>query len=248
MINAVGRDIPEEILKATGKEVFQGVHHFDGHVYKKHGPEVECVINSNGSKMVDSIHDVLVKCGIKDGMTVSFHHNFREGDYVVNMVMKEIHDMGIKDITICASSLGKAHVPLVEYIEDGTITNIQSSGVRGKIGEAISNGKLKGLAIMRSHGGRVRAVESGEVHIDIAFIGAPTCDEYGNMRANGGKSDCGVLSYAMVDAEYADKVVAITDCLVPFPNVPASISMVHVDYVCVVDEIGNPAKIATGAS
>ena len=50
------------------------------------------------------------------------------------------------------------------------------------------------LAIMRSHGGRVRAVESGEVHIDIAFIGAPTCDEYGNMRANGGKSDCGVLS------------------------------------------------------
>ena len=116
MINAVGRDIPEEILKATGKEVFQGVHHFDGLLYKKHGPEVECVINSNGSKMVDSIHDVLVKCGIKDGMTVSFHHHFREGDYVVNMVMKEIHDMGIKDITICASSLGKAHDPLVEYL------------------------------------------------------------------------------------------------------------------------------------
>lgn len=38
MLNAVGRDIPEEILKATGKEVFQRVHHFDGHVYKKHGP------------------------------------------------------------------------------------------------------------------------------------------------------------------------------------------------------------------
>ena len=42
--------------------------------------------------------------------------------------------------------------------------------------------------------------ESGEVQIDIAFIGAPTCgDEYGNMRANDGKSDCGVLSYAMVE-------------------------------------------------
>mgnify|MGYP002228209155 CR=1 FL=1 len=136
--------------------------------------------------MVDSIHDVLVKCGIKDGMTVSFHHHFREGDYVVNMVMKEIHDMGIKDITICASSLGKAHDPLVEYIEDGTITNIQSSGVRGKIGEAISNGKLKGLAIMRSHGGRVRALVTGETQIDIAFIGTPTCDEYGNCRGIGG--------------------------------------------------------------
>ena len=52
----------------------------------------------------------------------------------------------------------------------------------------------------------------------------------------------------MVDAQYADKVVAVTDCLVPFPNIPASISMVDVDYVCVVDEIGNPAKIATGAA
>ena len=52
----------------------------------------------------------------------------------------------------------------------------------------------------------------------------------------------------MVDAQYADRVVAITDCLVPFPNIPASISMTQVDFVCVVDEIGNPAKIATGAA
>jgi citrate lyase subunit alpha/citrate CoA-transferase len=248
MINAVGRDIPEEVLKITGKEPFMGIHHFDGSVYKKDGPYTKCVINSEGSKMVDSIHDCLVKCGIRDGMTLGFHHHFREGDYVVNMVMEEIHNMGIKDITICASSLGKAHDKLVEYIEDGTIIGIQSSGVRGKIGRAISEGKLKGLAIMRSHGGRVRAIETGEVRIDIAFIGAPTCDDYGNCRGIGGKSDCGVLSYSMVDADYADKVVAITDCLVPFPNFPAHISMTKVDYVVVVDEIGNPDKIATGAA
>jgi citrate lyase subunit alpha/citrate CoA-transferase len=248
MINAVGRDIPEEILKLTGKEPFMGVHHFDGSVYKKDGPVTKCVINSEGSKLVDSIHDCLVKCGIRDGMTLGFHHHFREGDYVVNMVMEEIHSMGIKDITICASSLGKAHDKLVDYIEDGTITGIQSSGVRGKIGRAISEGKLKGLAIMRSHGGRVRAIETGEVRIDIAFVGAPTCDDYGNCRGIGGKSDCGVLSYSMVDADYADKVVAITDCLVPFPNFPAHISMTKVDYVVVVDEIGNPDKIATGAA
>ena len=195
-----------------------------------------------------NIHDVLIKCGIKDGMTLGFHHHFRDGDYIVNMVMEEVHKMGIKDITICASSLGKAHDPIVPYIEDGTITNIQSSGVRGKIGEAISAGKLKGLAIMRSHGGRVRAIESGETRIDIAFIGTPTCDDYGNCRGIGGKSDCGVLSYAMVDGDYADKVVAITDCLVPFPNFPAHISMTKVDYVVVVDAIGDPKKIATGAA
>ena len=248
MINAVGRDIPEEVLKATGKDIFRGSFAKEGYEYKKAAPTVRAAMDPTKSKLVDSIHDVLVKCGIKDGMTLSFHHHFREGDYVVNMVMEEVHKMGIKDITICASSLGKAHNPIVPMIEDGTITGIQSSGVRGKIGEAMSAGKLKNLAIMRSHGGRVRAIEAGEVHIDIAFIGAPTCDEYGNMKANGGKSDCGVLSYAMVDAQYADKVVAITDCLVPSPNLPASISQVDVDYVVVVDEIGNPAKIATGAA
>ena len=79
----------------------------------------------------------------------------------------------------------------------------------------------------------------------MAFIGAPTADEYGNARAVGGKSDCGVLSYSMADAKYADRVVVITDCLVPFPNTPASISMTDVDYVCVVDEIATPKKIVS---
>ena len=182
-------------------------------------------------------------------MTISFHHHFREGDYVVNMVMEEIHKMGIKGITICASSLGKANDPIVPYIEDGTITGIQSSGVRGKIGEAISTGRLRDLAIMRSHGGRVRAVESGEVHIDIAFIGAPTCDEYGNMRANGGKSDCGVLSYAMVDAQYADRGGSNHRLPRTVPEHSRQASpWPRWTIVCVVDEIGNPAKIATGAA
>lgn len=248
MINAVGREIPEEILKITGKEPYQGAKAKDGYAFTRGAARIHAVVDPGRSKMVSSIREVLEKCEIRDGMTISFHHHFREGDYIVNMVMEEIHKMGIKDLTICATSLGKAHDPIVPMIEDGTVTSLRSSGVRGKIGEAISSGKLKNLAVMCSHGGRVRAVESGEVHIDIAFIGAPTSDEYGNLRANGGKSNCGVLSYAVADAEYADKVVAITDTLVPFPNVPASISMTKVDYVLVVDEIGNPAKIATGAA
>ena len=142
MINAVGRDIPEEVLKATGKDIFRGAFAMEGHEYKKAAPTVRAYMDPNKSKRVDSIHDVLLKCGIKDGMTLSFHHHFREGDYVVNMVMEEVHKMGIKDITICASSMGKAHDPIVPMIEDGTVTGIQSSGVRGKIGEAISAGKL----------------------------------------------------------------------------------------------------------
>ena len=248
MINAVGREIPEEIMERTGKDVFRGNLYFDGKEYTKVGPRTRCVMHSGSNKVLPGIRDALLACGIRDGMTLGFHHHFRDGDYVVNMVMEQVHELGIRDITICASSLGKAHDCLVEYIEDGTITNIQSSGLRGRIGEVISEGKLQGLAVMRSHGGRVRALETGETRIDISFIGAPTCDDYGNCRGIGGKSDCGVLSYAIADADYADKVVAVTDCLVPFPNFPAHISMTKVDYVVEVDAIGNPDLIAAGAA
>lgn len=146
MLNKVGREIPEEILEATGKEVFQGIYYKDNTEFHKRGPITKVVMNHDTSKMVSSIHEALVKCGAHDGMTLGFHHHFRDGDLVVNMVMEEVHKMGIKDVTICASSLGKAHDALVPLIEDGTITNIQSSGVRGKIGGTILAGKLKGLA------------------------------------------------------------------------------------------------------
>lgn len=248
MKNAVGREIPEEILKATGKEPFQGNHYKDGVPFRRAGPIIRPVMDNQHSKLVKNIHEALVKCKAHSGMTVSFHHHFREGDLVVCMVMKEIQKMGLKNITLAATSLGKAHDDLVPMIEDGTITRIEASGVRGKIGEAISQGKLQDLAIMRSHGGRVRSLVTGETKVDIAFIGAPTSDDYGNLRGIGGKTDCGVLSYSYVDGDQAEYVVAITDCLVPFPNFPAHISMTRVDYVCVVDAIGIPEKIATGAA
>jgi citrate lyase subunit alpha/citrate CoA-transferase len=247
MKNSAGRDIPESVL-AGGREVFQGNNHRDGMEYTKPGPRVKAHVKPQESKIVASIKEAVQLCGIKDGMTVSFHHHFREGDYVANMVMKEIAGLGIKDITIAASSMGQAHDPIAKMIEDGVVTGLQTSGIRGKMGEAVSNGRLKTPCILRTHGGRVRAIEMGEVHIDVAFIGAPTSDEYGNARGKGGKSDCGGLSYSAVDAKFADKVVVITDCFVPFPNFPPSIEAVDVDYVVVADEIGDPRKIATRAA
>ena len=245
MLNQVGREIPDEILKKYNMEPYQGMNYRDNVLYKKDAPKVRALSDPNRSKLCKSIRDALEKCELHDGMYFGFHHHFRDGDYIINMVMQEVAKMGIKDITVCATSMGAAHDALEPLIDQGVIAGIQSSGVRGKIGEAISHGKFRKPAIIRSHGGRVRAIEEGEIHLDVAFIGAPTSDEYGNARALGGKSDCGVLSYSMVDAKYADKVVVITDCLVPFPNAPASISMTDVDYVCVVDEIGNPKKIVS---
>lgn len=248
MINAVGREIPDKLLSSLQKEPFRGASFRDETTYRKAAPTITSAKAGHaegGSKLKESIREALCACQIRDGMYFGFHHHFRDGDYVINLVMKEVEALGIKDITICASSMGEAHDYISELIEKGVVASIQSSGVRGSIGESISFGKLQRPAVIRSHGGRVRAIEEGDIHLDIAFVGAPTCDEYGNARAVGGKSDCGVLSYSMADAAYADKVVVLTDCLVPFPNVPASISMVDVDYVCVVDEIGDPSKIVS---
>lgn len=107
MKNAVGREIPEEILKITGKEVFHGVHYYDGYEYQKDGPKTRCVVNSDGSKLVKTIHEALVKCEIRDGMTIGFHHHFRDGDLVVNMVMEEIHKWVLKILPFVPALLGK---------------------------------------------------------------------------------------------------------------------------------------------
>lgn len=247
MKNKIDREIPDYLLQA-GWKPYNGKDALDGVVYHKSGPMVRACIKPQESKVLPSLREAILQCGLRDGMIISFHHHFRDGDYIIGLVMHEIASLGIKNITIAASSLGSAHDFLCDMMESGIVTGLQTSGLRGKIGEAVSNGKLNTPAIIRSHGGRVRAIESGEIHIDIAFLGASTCDEQGNASGKGGKSDCGVLSYADVDAKYADKVVVITDSLVSFPNHPASIHGIDVDYVVVVDQIGDPSKIATSAA
>ncbi|MDY3831135.1 MAG: citrate lyase subunit alpha, partial [Candidatus Ventricola sp.] len=203
MKNAVGREIPDFLLE-NGKEVYQGKNYMDGKYIQKAAPKTRRYEAPQESKIVDSIADALRQCGARDGMTFSFHHHLREGDYVVNMVMKAaIEELGLKDLTIAASSLGAAHDLIADYIEEGKVIGIQTSGIRGRMGQVVSEGKLKTTAIIRSHGGRPRAIEAGEVHIDIAFVGAPTSDCVGNSRGIGGKSNCGSMGYAMTDAKYA---------------------------------------------
>lgn len=200
-------------------------------------------------KLIENIRSVLKKCEIKNGMTISFHHHLRDGDYIINMVMREVADMGIKNLTIMPSSLQKIHEPLIDYIKSGVITRIYTSGMRGNLAKEISyNNILKNPVVFQTHGGRARAIENGEVKIDIAFIGAPACDKMGNMNGRTGKSAFGSIGYAIADAKYADKVVAVTDNLVEYPLSMPSIYQTDVDYVVLVDEIGDATKIATGAT
>ena len=203
------------------------------------------------SEKVVSLEEAIRRCGLRDGMTISFHHHFRSGDKVLNLVMDKIAEMGFKDIRIAASSLNDVHTPLINHIRNGVVTHISTSGMRGELAKAVSHGLMDNPVVFRSHGARGSAVANGDLHIDVAFLGASSCDPMGNAcgysRSPNAKSICGSLGYALPDARYADKTVILTDDLVDYPNTPTSISEHDVDYVVVVDSVGDSSKIASGA-
>ena len=203
-------------------------------------------------KIVASIEEAVKKSGLKDGMTISFHHHFRGGDHIVNQVVDVLAKMGFKNLTIAASSLSGVHAPLIDHIKNGVVSHIETSGLRGELAEQISRGLMEFPIVFRSHGGRAAAIDSGELHIDVAFLGAPSCDPYGN--ANGYSRDdddgilCGSMGYAVPDATHADKVVILTNNIVKYPNVPCAIPEHQVDYIVVIDDIGDPKGIMSGAT
>ena len=194
-----------------------------------------------------TLEEAIRRSGLRDGMTISFHHHFRGGDKVVNMVVDKLAEMGFKNLHLAASSLSDVHAPLIEHIRAGVITKISTSGLRGVLADAISRGLMEEPVVFRSHGGRGSAIASGELHIDVAFLGACSSDELGNATGHGSKSICGSLGYALPDARYASHVVVLTDDLVPYPNLPSGIRAADVESVVVVDSVGDSSKISAGA-
>lgn len=209
-------------------------------------PHLNDIESKLSRKLKPNLKQAILDSGLKDGMTISFHHAFRGGDKVVNLVLDMIASMGFKNLTLASSSLTGIHSPIVGHIKNGVVTKIYTSGIRGELGEAISNGLLKEPVHIHSHGGRVHLVKSGELKIDVAFIGVPCSDEFGNANGMHGKSRCGSLGYAKIDAQHANKVIMLTESLVGYPNHPASISQDSVDAVVQVEEVGDASKIGGG--
>jgi len=191
--------------------------------------------------------EALEKAGLKNGMTISTHHHFRDGDFLANMVFDIAHELGVKDLRWFPSASFPCHEYLIPYLEDGTINRIEGS-MNGPLGRFVSEGGMRGTGILRSHGGRYQAVQDGEVQIDIAVIGAPTADAFGNANGLYGDSACGLLGFALADSQYADKVIIVTDNLVDFPCIPWQINGNLVDYTILIDKLGDPSKIISGTT
>lgn len=129
MKNILGRDIPDYIEGYGPTKIFEGA-------YKNIKPIVKTSVRVTPrlpleNKVVDSIEEVLDKLTLRNGMCISFHHHLRNGDNILNRVVTAIQKRGIRDITIAASAIFPVHEPLVQYIEDGTVTKIYSNYISG---------------------------------------------------------------------------------------------------------------------
>ncbi|HUK88191.1 MAG TPA: citrate lyase subunit alpha [Terriglobales bacterium] len=245
--NAANRLVPAE-ANGRAQVPFQGVNQHKPAGTKHGAPIRSCAAYpEDGDKRVASLEEALRRCGLRDGMTISTHHHLRDGDAVALETLQTAARMGARDLMWFPSASFPAQAPVIDLIEAGAVHHIEGS-MNGPLGEYCSRGKMRGLGVLRSHGGRWQAIQDGEVHIDIAVIAAPSADAFGNANGAHGKSACGSLGFALADSMYADHVIVVTDNLVPFPCVPWQIQGNNVDWLVEVPSIGDPARIVSGTT
>nr|MDQ3016978.1 citrate lyase subunit alpha [Bacteroidota bacterium] len=158
IVNAVGRSVPVEV---NGKVVipYKGVgqHRPEG---KKYGPPITTCIDfpADGNKRVSTLKEALIKAGLKNGMTISTHHHFRNGDLIAQQIFDIAAALGVKDLVWFPSASFDCHASLIKYLEDGTLHRIEGS-MNGQLGRFTSEGRMRGVGVLRSHGGRYQAVQ-----------------------------------------------------------------------------------------
>ena len=246
-LNAAGRMVPA-MVNGRPQIPYIGVAKYQPRG-RKAAPPLRTAANypEDGNKIVADLETALRKCGLRDGMVISSHHHLRDGDKVALMALEAASRIGVKDLTWFPSASFPSQKGAIELMESGVIHHIEGS-MNGPLGDYCTQGKMRGMGVLRSHGGRWQAIQDGEVHIDVAVIAAPTADAFGNADGSHGKSACGSLGFALADSTYADNVIAVTDNLVPFPCIPWQIQGNNVDYVVQVDSIGDPEKIVSGTT
>lgn len=237
MKNGVGREIPQHLNPFVDSSDYKNHKRI---LIKKKEKQSQPVFFKSYEEVFDAFH-------IKDKQCLSFHHHLRNGDKVLNDVCKVIEERKIKDLHFAPSSIFPNYDGMIELIKNKQITNIHTNYLNGPVARLISEGYLEGQLIMNTHGGRARAIESGDLKIDVAFIACPTVDKSANGSGAIGPNACGTLGYAIADLEYANKVVLVTDHLVDELD-DYQMDGAYVDGVLVVDSIGEASGIVSGTT
>ncbi len=147
--------------------------------------------------------------------------------------------------------MSDVHAPLLKHIQTGVVTALESSGCRGVLAEAISAGVLPTPMLFRSHGGGAAAIAKGQLKIDVAFLGASVADAFGNA------AEPMPDHYRMALLLHFVEVWGMLRSMHDMPSRPSSspiacalpmcgsgISESDVDWVVLVDSIGDSKKIS----
>ena len=147
-LNAAGREIPDEVDGRKLKPFRSAYAALESGFFAPQ-PKKPCAWGE--SKLLPTIDSVFERAKLGDGSCLSFHHHLRNGDRVLNAVMSVAEKRGLKNLKLAQSAIFPVHEPVCRLIENGTITSIEGS-TNGPVGRMISEGKMRGLAVMRSHG------------------------------------------------------------------------------------------------
>ncbi|HET7443001.1 MAG TPA: citrate lyase subunit alpha, partial [Terriglobales bacterium] len=158
--NAAGRRVPA-MVNGKPQIPFLGVGK-----YQPRGRKAAPLVRSNkdypesGDKRVPDLATALQKCGLRDGMVISSHHHLRDGDKVALMALEAAARLGAKDLLWFPSASFPSQKDAINLMESGTIHHIEGS-MNGPLGDYCTQGKMRGLGVLRSHGGRWQAVQDG---------------------------------------------------------------------------------------
>ncbi|XMB71473.1 citrate lyase subunit alpha [Mycoplasmatota bacterium WC30] len=237
MINAVNRYIPDNLKPYQSSDSYKKTKR---RLIEKKEKQSKTVFLEN----IESAFDLY---NIKSNQCISFHHHLRNGDFVLQKVCEVVRDRNLMDMHFAPSSIFPSYTNLVSLIKNGNISNINTNYINGEVAKIISQGFLKGKLIMNTHGGRARAIESGDLPIDVAFLACPVVDKFGNGSGSFGKSACGTLGYAISDLQYAKKVVLVTDTVIEKLD-NYQFDGIYVDAVIVLNSIGDSKGIVSGTT
>jgi citrate lyase subunit alpha/citrate CoA-transferase len=244
VVNAAGRRVPTRLDGRTWRP-FAGIGMTPGEG-RRYAARMRPG-NRDRTKVAPSIRDALDMFGARDGWTLGFHHHLRNGEGVILPTLDAARELGLRDLRLAQVALFPAHERVIGMVEDGTVTRIEGS-MNGPVGEFVGRGGLPHPAVLRTHGGRTRAVEAGDLTIDVSVIAASEADRQGNANVVNGPHAFGAMAYAKVGWEYAEHVMVVTDNLVPYPAIPHPVEETRVDAVVEVDTIGEPQGIVSGTT
>src|ERR1022692_3794138 len=158
--NAAGRMVP---VMVNGKPQ---IPYLGVGKYQPRGSKASPPVRSNndypqnGDKRVGDIETALRKCGLRDGMVISNHHHLRDGDKVALMALEAAAKIGVKDLMWFPSASFPSQMSAIELLEKGGIHHIEGS-MNGPLGDYCTQGKMRGMGVLRSHGGRYQAIQDG---------------------------------------------------------------------------------------